>query len=339
MPDAWQRTFSKNSWVGLVLANPTGSPRNNLRHSKSIKINEPAIGVLEIDPVIEGQTSLLLSCGIHGNETAPIELVSQLVDDILSGALPVANRLLIMIGHPPAAVAGQRFINENLNRLFGDNDPSPATYEAERAAALRLIAAKFFAIEAERKYHFDLHTAIRPSKFEKFAVSPHDQLLDPETLKLLGNAGIEAVLESHKPASTFSYFTATQAGATAFTLELGKVAPFGENDLNRLAGINNTLRAMIQSQTLHDPKRQPLRFTVIKELLRTSESYQLLIDEKTSNFASFAKNTQIDEDGDVGYRTRQPDEHIVFPNPNVPVGQRTGLMVVKISNKSPNTHA
>lgn len=44
----------------------------------------------------------MLSAGIHGNETAPIELLNQLVNDLLSGSRTLAVRLLVVLGNPAA---------------------------------------------------------------------------------------------------------------------------------------------------------------------------------------------------------------------------------------------
>jgi succinylglutamate desuccinylase len=57
-------------------------------------------------------------------------------------------------------------------------------------------------------------------------------------LAWLRHCGIEAVLLHSKPANTFSYYTSHYHQAHAFTLELGKARPFGQNDLSRFAGID-----------------------------------------------------------------------------------------------------
>jgi succinylglutamate desuccinylase len=61
---------------------------------------------------------------------------------------------------------------------------------------------------------------------------------DVAQLAWLRHCGIEAVLLHSKPANTFSYYTSHYHQAHAFTLELGKARPFGQNDLSRFAGID-----------------------------------------------------------------------------------------------------
>ncbi|HBT4656681.1 TPA: succinylglutamate desuccinylase, partial [Klebsiella pneumoniae] len=75
-------------------------------------------GILELVPHTGYQRAIVLSAGIHGNETAPVELLAAIVDDLLAGRLPLAARLLVLYGNPPAIRAGQRYLTHDLNRLF-----------------------------------------------------------------------------------------------------------------------------------------------------------------------------------------------------------------------------
>ncbi len=339
MPSDWQHTLKPETWLHSVLSSPDEPPAAELAHHESINVRQPAAGVLEITPASITRQSIVISCGVHGNETAPIELVGALTEDILSGALSVKSRILIVVGHPRAIIAGKRFIDTNLNRLFGSPSAEKSGYEGRRAEELKAVVSDFFSTSEVARYHLDLHTAIRPSLFEKFAISPFAQTLGEKELSLLANLGIEAVVESHQPAGTFSYFSANQAQAKAFTLELGKVAPFGKNDLTKLEGLKATIGAMIEDQPIKPIADLPILFKVVKELLRTSEDFQLLVDNETPNFTAYRVNTLIAQGEDSQYRTQNTDERIVFPNPNVPVGQRVGLMIVSKMKVSPFFYA
>ncbi len=59
-------------------------------------------GLLECTPHAQYDKAVVLSAGVHGNETAPIELLSQLCTDLFAGRLNLAVRLLLVLGNPYA---------------------------------------------------------------------------------------------------------------------------------------------------------------------------------------------------------------------------------------------
>ena len=65
-------------------------------------------GILTFTPHQAVDQALLLSAGIHGNETAPVELLMPWVDDLLAGKVPVAWRLMVVLGNPAALTAQKR---------------------------------------------------------------------------------------------------------------------------------------------------------------------------------------------------------------------------------------
>ncbi|MGE9295842.1 MAG: succinylglutamate desuccinylase, partial [Puniceicoccales bacterium] len=75
-------------------------------------------GVLVAEPAQAGDKQVVISCAVHGNETAPIELLRDMVADVRSGKLQLAHRTLFLIANPASINAGRRFVEENMNRLF-----------------------------------------------------------------------------------------------------------------------------------------------------------------------------------------------------------------------------
>lgn len=77
-------------------------------HSPSVSAGETASlkwqwldeGILLLTPHGSYAQSVVLSAGIHGNETAPIEVLNQLVSDLLAEKLSLAVRLLVILGNP-----------------------------------------------------------------------------------------------------------------------------------------------------------------------------------------------------------------------------------------------
>ncbi|GGP17593.1 succinylglutamate desuccinylase [Silvimonas iriomotensis] len=288
-------------------------------------------GMLELSPPRQVDTHMVLSAGIHGDETAPIEILRDLVADLASGALPLAIRVLVLLGNAPAMTAGKRYLDDDLNRLFcGAYRKLPHCAESPRAAALERAVAGFFDEAAGARWHLDLHTAIRPSVFERFALLPHRTApYREDVFDWLAALDISAVLNHREQSNTFTYFSCSQHNALAATLELGKVMPFGMNDLTRFAKVTDGLRLMLSGQPLPQGAPRPRIFDVVGQLDKQSERFVLVVGSQMANFTAYPKGTLIATDDGYQYAVAHEEERIVFPNPKVKVGLRAGLMVVE----------
>lgn len=306
-------------------------------------------GVLQIEPaqIDAGTRSVLLSAGIHGDETAPVELLSQHVVDLAAGRAGLACRLLVVLGNVGAMREARRYLDDDLNRLFGGRHAGVSgSAEAPRAAALEAHARRFFAQASEAphaRWHLDMHTAIRASAFEQFALLPYvgtevvDTTVETATgaapsramFAWLADAHIGCVLIHTEPGATYSSFTANACGATACTLELGKVRPFGQNDLARFANADAAARRLVAgvAPDVHAP--MPRVFTVIGQITKQSDAFELHVAADVPNFTPFARGTLLAQDGDYRYVVARDEERIVFPNPAVKPGLRAGLLVVE----------
>ena len=121
-----------------------------------------------------GHKDIVLSCGIHGNETAPIEICNQLLTRLLAEELKVRHRVLFLFGNPAAMNQGEGGGREHEPPLLGRPQQGEGLCNRERIRAMRLeqYVSRFFADSGRPRYHYDLHTAIRGSRHEKFAVYP-----------------------------------------------------------------------------------------------------------------------------------------------------------------------
>ncbi|WP_321953259.1 succinylglutamate desuccinylase [Paraburkholderia bannensis] len=301
-------------------------------------------GVLLLEPaqVDETTRSVLLSAGVHGDETAPIELLSKIVADIAAGRLALTCRVLVVLGNVAAMRAATRYEDDDLNRLFGGRHARvPQSREAPRAVALEAAAQRFFAAASAApgvRWHLDMHTAIRASAFEQFALLPYvgDTPGGAPTRAMfdwLADARIAAVLIHTEKGATYSSFTADHCGATACTLELGKVRPFGENDLARFANADAAVRRLVAGAT-KEAAPMPRVFTVIGQITKQSDAFALHVAADVPNFTPFARGTVLAEDGAYRYVVAHDEERIVFPNPTVKPGLRAGLLVVETTDET-----
>jgi succinylglutamate desuccinylase len=153
----------------------------------------------------------------------------------------------------------------------------------------------------------------------------------------LGGAGIEAIIMNSKSAPTFSAYTATRFGATSCTAELGQVGKLGENDLSQFAITSAAIDTMLRSgDTLPFRNVMPHVFQVAQEVVKRSNEFQLNFDRSTENFTPMQPGELIATDGTERYCVGPVTEHVVFPNPDVRIGQRAGLMVVR---RTPTTNS
>lgn len=285
--------------------------------------------------------SVLVSAGVHGDETAPIELLNRLVRDIADGTARLNCRLLIVLGNIDAMRDACRHLDDDLNRLFcGRHTQVPQSREAPRALALEHAARTFFNAAPNTpgaRWHIDMHTAIRASAFEQFALLPVTGApVSRAMFEWLGEARIAAVLLHTTRGNTYSQFTAQACGALACTLELGKVRPFGQNDLTRFAGADEAVRHLLagtngavnSAANSTANAALPRAFTVVDQITKQSDAFELLVAPDVANFTPFARGTLLARDGAYCYTVRHDEERIVFPNARVKPGLRAGLLVI-----------
>nr|WP_319556220.1 succinylglutamate desuccinylase [uncultured Vibrio sp.] len=294
-------------------------------------------GVLEVVPenYTQETKNIIISTGIHGDETAPMELVDSMIKDIESGFMKVDARCLFIIAHPESTLAHTRFLEENLNRLFDEKDHAP-TKELVIADLLKLQVCDFFkGTDPETRWHLDLHCAIRGSKHYTFAVSPKTRhpVRSQALMDFLDSGHIEAVLLSNSPASTFSWYSAENFSAQALTMELGRVARIGENDLDKLTAFDLAMRNLVSgTQAEHLPK-PCIKYRVSRTIVRLHEDFDFMFDDDVENFTSFVHGEVFGHDGDKPLMAKNDNEAIVFPNRKVAIGQRAALMVCEVKTR------
>jgi succinylglutamate desuccinylase len=335
--------MESHDFLALTLANPQQLEQGfSFELGDHTKVSVWDTGVIVFEPNQESGKDIVLSCGVHGNETAPIEICNGLIRDLLAQKLIASERTLFLIGNPPAINTGSREVEENMNRLFSgahSRGAGPVNRERERAKRLEAYVDRFYqGAKGERqRIHYDLHTAIRASKHEKFAIYPYrpGRAFSGEQIMFLAACGIDTILFHHEPTTTFSYFSSEQYRADAFTIELGKVQPFGQNDMTRFATTIEMLSRLIGGQALgldaFDAARVNL-YQVCRVINKHFDDFQFTFAGDVENFRSFPRGHVLATEGGQEIKVEHESEAIVFPNIKVPVGQRAVIMLIPAVN-------
>lgn len=309
------------------------------------KVDELAFKALEH---WEYKPSMVVSAGVHGDETAPIECLASIVQDVLNGHIQLTFPCLFIFAHPKATQAHVRFFDQNLNRLFASlslsGDPTLSdemslqktiSQEAKIADRIKIALADFYATtDPKNRWHFDLHCSIRPSLYPHFAISPMP--IDPNrTQRLhqeLPKLGLGAVVISNQPSSTLSWFSHAFYCAHAATLELGQLKPLGENDPQELAQFDSQMRAWLKGEepltalsTEDDVKGTGTNFYEVTKVLENKNEIRFISQDLLTNFNILDTQAPFAIDGSIEYVANQ-GEVILFANDNVSVGQRAGLI-------------
>ena len=299
-----------------------------------LTVGLPAKGILTIKSgTASARASVLLSVGVHGDETGPIEVVAHVLDAISRAPQSLAVDLMVCVGNIDAIAAGRRFIDADLNRMFRPVRGSLASAaEAVRADTLIAATSAFFDGAGPDRWHLDLHTAIRPSVYPTFAIVP-DLIAEQGKCALigwLGQAAIGAIIMNPQSAGTYSYYSAEFHGAAASTVELGRVGTLGQNDLSQFADVHAALDKLLRGVAATGVKVDPHVFKVAQEIMKLSDAFTMAFDSSTQNFTALRQGEVIATDGAIVYTVKHPEELVVFPNPGVRVGLRAGLMVVRV---------
>lgn len=309
------------------------------------RVLDRGAGIVELVPVrpAADAAATVISAGIHGNETAPLELLLDLAGDLDNGCINLGAPVLLIVGHPAAIVAERRYIDTNLNRLFSRETTLGEGCEHGRARELMAAVDAFWSAnggpagardERATPLHLDLHTAIRASRYPRFAVEPFSTLTTPMPVwRALAAAGLQAVLSQHAPSPTFSRYSRVEHGIIAFTLELGRVARFGANDLAALAPMADWLAARVAGVPAAEASPQTMTFfRVVDELRRVSGDFALGFDDDVANFTPFEVGAVIARDAEAGDTVvADAPVHVVFPNANVERGARAALLARPVS--------
>ena len=113
-----QRLKETGDFLSITRENEFNLPATQFMLDNGTSVKVLDTGVIEFTPVEYGNKDFVFSSAVHGNETAPIEICDHLIKQIMSGAITLRHRVMFIFGNPKSINIGERFVDENLNRLF-----------------------------------------------------------------------------------------------------------------------------------------------------------------------------------------------------------------------------
>lgn len=298
-------------------------------------------GMLSITPANAKKEmgATVISVGIHGDETGPIELVDKLVTQILNGDVTLSHQCLFIFAHPDATLKKARFIEQNLNQMFEMAAMPTRGLESEIAAKIKDVVELFFErSHTQNRWHLDLHCSSRPSQYPVFAIRPftrHQAESDDQALMAFArHANIQAFLRCQHPNFTFAWFTGEYFQAKSLTIELGQLRALGENDLSEfghfLSGMH-TLLGRTALQHFPDTQQSPMAvYNVLKEIRKQSADLVFTAKQAVINFEPLYLNQEYAIQGGLPMVCESGRHALVFANDKVAVGQRAALLVERV---------
>ncbi len=128
---------------------------------------------------------------------------------------------------------------------------------------------------------------------------------------------MDAVVRHTEAGGTFTHFTCEKFAAQSATLELGKVMPFGANDLSLFAAADAAIRAWIADAPLPPRDKAPVDYFLVEESIIKREGNLRLISRQTLKTSPRSRQ---------GMRSpaRQRNVGWCRPGPLYPLSQRRG---------------
>ena len=266
--------------------------------------------------------------GIHGNETTGIEIVKKLnkiLENILNNKISFSGKITTIIANQDAAKENQRYIDEDLNRLWSDskiNQIQNKTKSLLNNEEKILLEIKTHLSQAD--ILIDLHATRKPSDPFIFCQksNQHFDLANffsiQKVVTLKANSGIESMENC-----TDNYVD--KNGGVGITVETGwkedlsKIDIFFEDIIELLKNKNDfksNLNLITNTQNIR--KKTNLKAGQKKQIYEIEKEIQsqkkdLKYSSNIHSFKNFSKGNKIAQDSEKEYFA-ESDFTIIFPN-------------------------
>ncbi|MES2216393.1 MAG: succinylglutamate desuccinylase/aspartoacylase family protein [Patescibacteria group bacterium] len=254
--------------------------------------------------------TVAIFAGVHGNEKVGVKVLERLEKELRV----TAGNVFLVYANPPAIEANKRALDKNLNRLFSEKQNDENTYEDQRAKELMEILDQCDAV-------LDIHSYNSPDGKQFSFCEPNGY----EIIKLMD---FPIIVSRHNPDpkmySTTVMGYMNKKGGVGICLECGTSNK--PDDFFDLA-----LKSSYQFLYYFGNIDQIVPFDTVKQqvikndrmLYKKNDNFRFVKDFK--DFEPLPVGQPFAFDGDEPL-SANPDECIIFPRPNVPVGGEVCLI-------------
>lgn len=109
---------------------------------------------------------LLVSGGVHGNEPSGIEAIQRVFIELNHTRPEIDGTILAIAGNIPALESGRRYIDEDLNRAWSEENvtsANPRSSEEKQVREIVEVLTKFPERDYTKRYFLDCHTTSSPT--------------------------------------------------------------------------------------------------------------------------------------------------------------------------------
>ena len=244
--------------------------------------------------------------GVHGNEKIGVQIIEALKLELFNEK--ICGEIYLIIGNPKAVTENKRFIDLDLNRLFGD-DFSNSNYEEKRAFEIAEFLAK-------ADFLLDIHSTIKKSipfvycgntqkHFSLAKILATKYIVSPSlALKKTGfGACADNFVDRH--------------GGVGLTYECGwsEDNSMFDKAFSKTKQFLKTLGVAFSKESLAKTSKQPAQLEIFSKII--AESKNFTFTNEYNNFDFINEEQKIATDGNKAIYAKK-DSYIIFPKNTVP---------------------
>jgi succinylglutamate desuccinylase len=252
----------------------------------------------------------------HGDERIGAKIVEQLKQELVNEE--IHGTIYLVIGNPEALEANVRYLEHDLNRLFGKNFHDLLHIEESKMSGEQKRALEISSVLRKSNYLLDIHATIKPSIPFIYCENSSEHLsLAPLFQTQFAVSADNSIARDDLTSSADNFVD--QHGGLAFTYESG-----WNKDLSHFKEVLTNTKRFLQFLGVSFflvPKPTSKMFThilIYDDVI--PKTLQFEFEDDFSNFHFIKAGEVIAKDGETIIKAKK-DSYIVFPKKNIQKNQ------------------